>query len=425
MLPPHLQQQIQQADLLIGGTRHLSYFPNFVGERLAITSNIEQVVTRLQQAQQSGQTAIVLASGDPLCYGMGATLRRYFPAEALTIIPAPTAYQLAFSALGEPWHDATLLSAHARPLPTVVESVRRSHKAAILTDQQHTPRTIAQALLTIGLSPSTRGAVCQDLGSPLEQIVRADLAQIAQSDYAPLNVLIVWPDPSLTYSRRKLPDPSLTYSRKRLPEPVEGIAPPANSEYDNWSMASPVSPGLPDEAFSTSAQQLTKREVRLLSLAELALQPNEVLWDIGAGCGSVAIEAGRAQPMAQVYAIEKRAGLIEHLQKNLRRYPTPNLHWQHGHAPADMADWPDPNAIFIGGSGGQLAELITLAKARLVEHGRLVINLVTLENLHLVRQHLPNAHINQVQISRAKPIMQAVRFSALNPVFIVSWRNNL
>jgi precorrin-6Y C5,15-methyltransferase (decarboxylating) len=146
-LPAAFRQRIAAADLLVGGARHLAYFPGGAQERLAITANIDAIVARLRQALDVGERAVVLASGDPLCYGIGATLRRFLPAQALEIVPAPTAFQLAFAALAEPWHDAALLSAHARPLPDVVRGVLAAPKAAILTDNQHTPAVIAGALL--------------------------------------------------------------------------------------------------------------------------------------------------------------------------------------------------------------------------------------------------------------------------------------
>ncbi|HMR68236.1 MAG TPA: precorrin-6Y C5,15-methyltransferase (decarboxylating) subunit CbiT, partial [Anaerolineae bacterium] len=190
------------------------------------------------------------------------------------------------------------------------------------------------------------------------------------------------------------------------------------------SFPPPIPPGLPDTAFSTTAQQITKREIRLLVLAELALQPGEVLWDIGAGSGSVSLEAARAVPAAIVYAIEKRAEMLQHAQENLARFPASNVHLTQGLAPDDLSSWPDPDAVFIGGSSGRLEMLIETTQQRLRPGGRLVINLATVENLAIIRRLLPEAQIHQVQINRGVPIMDMLRFEALNPVFIVKWRLN-
>jgi precorrin-6Y C5,15-methyltransferase (decarboxylating) len=146
------------------------------------------------------------------------------------------------------------------------------------------------------------------------------------------------------------------------------------------------------------------------------------MWDIGAGSGSVGIEAARTQPTATVYAIEKRPEMCEHVRENLRRFPAPNLYLTAGVAPDDTVGWPDPNAVFIGGSGGRLEAIVEMARQRLQPGGRLVINLATLENLHTARTLLPEASVAQVQINRGVPILNLLRFEALNPVFIVTWK---
>ena len=383
MLPNILLDRINSADLLAGGQRHLSYFPNFRGEQLPIKADIDSVAERLRQVRDAGQQAVVLASGDPLCFGIGATLRRYFPAEALEIIPAATAFQLAFAALAEPWRDAALLSAHARPLAEVVAKAQLAPKAAVLTDGQHTPAAIAQALLRAGFASTSPCAICENLGSPEQRIVRITLDQVDQESYAPLNVFVVW---------------------RHQAEPVVAIP-----------------PGLTDDNFTTAAAQITKREIRLLSIAELALEPGAVMWDIGAGSGSVSIEAARSVPAASVYAIEKRREFFNYARENLARFPAPNLQLLHGTAPDQVVNWPDPDAVFIGGSGGRLEAIIDLIQRRLRPGGRLVINLATLENLATIRQLLPEARITQLQVSRGVPILEMLRFEALNPVFIVVW----
>ena len=183
--------QVEQADLLAGGKRHLSYFPEFVGETVPIAADMQAVADRLISARNNGKKCVVLASGDPLCYGIGSTLRRWFSADALDIWPAPTAFQMAFAALGEPWHDAALLSAHARPLVDVVAGVLQAPKAAILTDNQQTPAVVAQSLLDAGVSADTACAVCENLGSEEERIVKLLLGECADGVFAPLNVFVV------------------------------------------------------------------------------------------------------------------------------------------------------------------------------------------------------------------------------------------
>lgn len=406
-LPATVLTRISAAEMLVGGRRHLSHFPEFTGEKLAITGEIDPLIPLLQQALVAGRRVVVLASGDPLYYGIGATLRRYFPADALEVIPSPTAFQLAFAALAEPWVGAALLSAHARLLSDVVKGVLAAPKAAILTDPtQHTPEVVAQALLEAGLPGDTPCAICENLGSANQRVVRTTMGNVGHESYAPLNVVVVWKGDEEVRARSGSGGAEEKHSlSSRLP---------------NFQPPSP--PGLPDDAFSTSAGQITKREIRLLALAELALGPGEVLWDIGAGSGSVSIEAGRTQPGAAIYAIEKRAELYHHFQENLRRFPASNIHGVLGEAPEALSQWPDPHAVFIGGSGQKLSEIIQIAQQRLQPSGRLVINLATLENLQLARSLLPEARVSQVQINRAVPILDMLRFEALNPIFMIVWQ---
>lgn len=191
-LPPMQLRRVLGADLLVGGERQLAYFPDAMGEKLSMSCGIGAAAERLRQAQTAGQSAVVVASGDPLCYGIGTSLRRYFAADELEFLPAPSAYQLAFAALAEPWQDAALLSAHNRPLADVVQGVRQAAKAAILTDNRQTPTEVARALLDGGLPAATECAVCENLGQVDQRIVRATLADVAQQKFAPLNVLVVW-----------------------------------------------------------------------------------------------------------------------------------------------------------------------------------------------------------------------------------------
>ncbi|NNJ11822.1 precorrin-6y C5,15-methyltransferase (decarboxylating) subunit CbiE [Chloroflexales bacterium ZM16-3] len=391
--------RVLQAELLVGGDRQLSYFPECAGERLSLRQGIVVATRRLREALDAGQRAVVLASGDPLCYGVGSSLRRSFAAEELEIVPAPTSYQLAFAALGEPWHDATLLSAHGRPLAEVVRMVCAATKVAILTDDLHTPALIAQALLDAGMPADRPCAICENLGEPEQRIVRTSLADAAKQTFAALNVLVVWSE--------------------RVPQ---GDGHPVALSPCEPVTLSPIQPGIPDANFSTTGHLLTRREIRLLSLAELAPQPGEVFWDLGAGSGAVSIEAARWQPAATVYAIERRSLMCEHIRENMRRFPAPNMHLVQGVAPAACADLPDPHAVFIGGSGGTLAELIALVQRRLHPGGRLALALVTLESLQIARDCLPDARVAQVQVSVGTPILGMLRLEAYNPVFLLTWQ---
>jgi precorrin-6Y C5,15-methyltransferase (decarboxylating) len=389
-LPSSLLERIQSADVLAGGNRHLQAFANFAGETLTITGDIAALVARLQQAHAVGKRVVVLASGDPLCYGIGASLRGSLAADVLEVVPAPTAFQQAFAALAEPWHDAALLSVHGRSLAAVVQAILSARVAAVLTDREHTPSVLAHVLLKHGMPADTACAVCENLGYAKQRVVHRTLGQAAEEAFAPLNVFVVW---------------------------GEGTG-QGNDEARGRFAALP---GLSDDQFSTEAGLITQREVRLLTLAELALAPGMVLWDIGAGSGAVGIEAARAYPTLHVYAIEQREVMCQHIRENIRRHAASNVHLVEGSAPHICRDLPDPDAVFIGGSGGQLEPIITTAQQRMLPGGRMVINLVTLENLHVARAWLPAAQVVQVQVNQGVPIRDMLRFEARNPVFVVTW----
>ncbi len=380
-LPDKLQRYVWSADLLVGGKRQLAYFPDYTGETLAIKADMTLVAETIQAAVSVGKSVTVLASGDPYCYGIASTLRRWFDDSAFQVFPSPSAYQLAFAALNEPWHDAQLLTAHGRELPSVVAKVLTQVKSAILTDGENTPQAIAQALLDVGLDRNANTAVCENLGSAEQNIIRLTLAEMAQQTFAPLNVTVIF-----------------------NPMPLQAVA-----------------PGLPDSAFSTENQQITKREVRLLALAELELHAADVLWDIGAGSGSVGIEAARAFPGLQVYAVEKRKALFGHLERNRLVHGALLLKAIAGKAPEACTDWPRPDAVFLGGSGGNLAALVETSKAELPVGGRLVAAFATYENFYQFMTLLPNASASMLNISVSKPLLNLTRFAPHNPVFLAKW----
>jgi len=385
MLPASLQRRIMECDLLAGGARHLAAFPQAGRERVVIDAQIDALLDRLEAAYAAGKEIVVLASGDPLWYGIGTTLRRRFEPEDMHIIPAPSAAQLAFAALAEPWHDAVLLSAHGRPLEPVIEQlVREPRRAAILTDEHNTPDRIAARLLDAGFFPCP-AAVCERLGEEAQRIVRAPLVEIAAERFDPLNVLVLLPDPAPIGADRPF--------------------------------------GLEDDELEHDGL-ITHLEVRAVALALLRLHPSSVVWDIGAGSGSVALEAARIAWHGQVYAVERDEQRMVRLRRNVERWGNARIHLTHGEAPAVCASWPDPDAVFIGGSGGQMDELIAFCAERLQANGRIVINLVTLEllgaALAALHAHGLQAAVQQIAMSRSRPLRGQTYLAALNPVYVVS-----
>src|SRR5262249_35563918 len=331
-LPPHLRKRVTEAEVLCGGERHLALFPQAAAERWAIRNNLSELVVRLR-AEAHRKRIVILASGDPYFYGIGSYLARHLPREWLEVFPNVTALQLAFARLNESWHDAVVVSAHGRPLEPVTTTVRASPKVAILTDDQHTPAVIARALLDAGVA-DRRAGVCEHLGGNKERVVETSLEELPQQEFASLNILIL----------------------------LEGRAPlPPSSQAQMF--------GLADDEFSPRDGMITKQEVRAMSLAKLCLRADSIVWDIGAGSGAVTVEAARITHRSTVYAVERHTEAVALIRANLGKFQTPNVQIVQTVAPEGLKSLPDPDGVFIGGSGGQMHTIIRESATRLKPGG--------------------------------------------------------
>lgn len=379
-LLPEARSLVAQAALLCGGERHLAFFPDHPPERFAIKANLEALVDRLREERRP---AVVLASGDPDCFGVGPLLAERLGLQRVRILPNLSAVQLAFARLGLAWHDAALLSAHGRPLDSILPAALLAPKAAILTDERNSPSAIAQALLDAG-DEDAPAHVFEHLGGAAERHVAGRLSSLVGQKFAPLNVLI-----------------------------IRHCGPPRP-----WPL------GLPESAFSHRRGLITKSEVRAVTLARLRLHERAVLWDIGAGCGSVSIEAAALLRAGRVYAVERDPEQIQYLQENRRRLAAGNVCIVPGEAPKALAGLPEPDAVFVGGSGGRLEAILRVAAGRLRATGRLVANLATLEHLEQINQLARSegweTEVVQVSASRGATTAGLTRLEALNPVFVVT-----
>jgi len=372
-LNPEAQQLIEKAGVLVGGARQLRRFESQVAERIVIGADVASSMAAIRGALARKQRIVVLASGDPLLYGIGATLSRELGPECVKVIPSVSSVQLAFACVQEAWHDAAILSAHGRALAGVIPPALGAAKMAILTDGDSTPAAVAAALTEAGME-DCRAVVCERLGCADERITETTLFSLANQQFDPLNVLLLF----------------------RRPDAVR------------------LRFGQPDGEFESVRGQITKAEVRAVALSKLKLAPNGVLWDIGAGSGALAIEAARLTPRGAVYAIERDAEQIGCLQRNIARHGATNVHVVHGEAPEALVDLPRPQSVFIGGSGGRLAKLLEVAPLPLV------MNLAVIEHVGTVLQRFPAAEVVQLSIARGAVMSDGHRLAALNPVYVVS-----
>ena len=360
------------------------------------TDRPEELLARLRPALAEGKQVVVLASGDPLWFGIGRLLLQAFPPEQLRFHPAPTSLQLAFARIGRPWQDARWLSLHGRdPDPLAAELQRRPAALVVLCDPgAGGADAVRRILRASGLAAAYGCWICERLGHPQERVVRLAPAEPTPTDLDPLHlVLLVAETPAA-------PDPAGL--------PLFGIA-------DGLWLQHPDQPGL-----------MTKREVRIQLLAELDLPPQGVLWDLGAGVGSVGLEALRLRPGLRLWAVERRSGAAALLAANAARFGVEPAGLVEAAAPEALAGLPDPDRVLIGGGGRDRVVLLQAVLARLRPGGVVVLPLATVEALAELRPVLEGAGlavaVGQLQIWRGAPLGDGTRLAPLNPVLVLSGR---
>lgn len=406
-LAPAALAHIRDADLVIGGTRMLALLAGEFKQTARtedLTGRLSAIPEWIEQARAQGQRVVILATGDPLCYGIAGYLSERLRPGTWEVLPNVSTLQLACARLGLAWQDMKILSLHqsdagewgegAGPkhgLYPLLRAVDQYDRLAVLTSPQNSPDRIARMLVAERLDGDLELAVAEHLARDDERILSdLSVAEAAGLVFVDPNVLLLW---------RKAP---------RHPQVLFGLA-------DDAYLQRRPEKGL-----------ITKREVRALSLARLQLRVDSVVWDIGAGSGSLGLEAARLCPTGHVYAIEKDAEDARICAQNRRRLKVTNYSLLEGKAPAGLDAWPDPHAVFIGGSGGELAALIRLCLGRLRPGGALVMNFVTFENLGLALSELNDCgaawDVTQLQASRSRPIRDMHRLVAENPVWILCAR---
>jgi precorrin-6Y C5,15-methyltransferase (decarboxylating) len=337
VLPGPARILIDNAEILIGGDRHLAMVPaDHPAQRHGWATPISRTVEQMRAFE--GRRVVVLATGDPMSYGIGVTLARAFGCDAITVLPVPGAFSLAASRLGWPLHDIDCLTLHGRPLVLLNLYIRPGARLLILSQDSETPAAVAAALCERGYATSTM-TVLENMGASCETRRDGCAQDWQEHDIADLNTIAVHCNAG---------DRAIIVSRAA---------------------------GLPDDAFVHDGQ-LTKRVVRAATLAALAPQKCETLWDVGAGCGSVAIEWMRLG--GQAIAIERNAARRDLIARNAAMLGAPLLDIVAGDAPDALAGLATPDAIFIGG-GITAPGLAQACWARLPARGRLVANAVTLE----------------------------------------------
>jgi precorrin-6Y C5,15-methyltransferase (decarboxylating) len=404
---------IERAGLLAGGARHLREFPEFKGRKVAIGADLVRMARTTDgylKNKKNRNPSVVVATGDPSLFGIADFLVKRFGKKKVRIIPNVSPVQEAFARIKENWNGCKVLSVHGREgrggkggrgLEGVVEEAISSVKAAVFTDPVNTPGRIARELIKRGASGYTV-YVCEALGTKKERIIRGTLKTVARRSFNPLNIMVLIRDKG---SEEKGP-----------------MAPP------DYLF------GIPDRAFSRSGGMITKEEVRVITLAKLRLERKGVVWDIGSGSGSIAVEAARFASRGTVYAVEKDKNRVKDIEENIRRFNVTNLMIIPGTAPGclKVGGLPAPDRVFIGGGGGGgggrggLSGILNYVSRRVKKGGIMVINAVTIDTLSSAAAFFKRrgwcCEVVEVSLSRTKPVGGLDLLSAGNPVFIISAR---
>ena len=364
-LTPRGRMLVDGAQTLVGGERHLAMLPEDGRERLTWPSPLTDLMPHI--AERRGTPVCVLATGDPMFFGIGVTLAKHFGADEMDVVPSLSAFSLAASRLGWALADVEQLTLHGRPASLIVPFILPGARLMILSDGADTPAQVAEILAERGYGDS-RIYVLEHMGGPQERGLEGTAADWQHTNIAPFNTV-----------------------------GVDCVAGPD-------AVVLPRIPGLPDDAFASDGN-MTKREVRAATLAALVPIPGQHLWDIGAGCGAISIEWMRTHPNCRATAIESRSDRIGLIARNAIALGVPRLGMIEGQATDVLAGLDAPDAIFIGG-GASTPGLIDLCWEALQPRGRLVANVVTLEGeiaLSAFRERR-GGDLTRIAVSRAEPV---------------------
>jgi precorrin-6Y C5,15-methyltransferase (decarboxylating) len=400
---------IAGADAVIGSKTVLEALGTIPARKIAVRTPIADLLDEAASLLERGKKLAVLTGGDPLFYSIGVSFMERFGAETFRVYPGVSSLQLAAAELGIPWGNVATVSAHGRKnLLPLAHAAMRGGPVCLLTDETNTPGAAARFLAERGLT-AFAVRVAANLGGEDAFFWRGSLAEAADRPF---------PNPAVIFF---LPDPSLPAPR-------------------------PVCPGQPEAAFAHEGSLITKWPVRAAALAALRIEPRHVVWDLGAGSGSLAVEAASLARNGRVIAVEREEARIRHIEENRRRFGAANLDILHAAMPLCLEEGyadaggsafhgdglPPPDRIFIGGGLGSNAEeaarLIRLAWRRLLPGGRMAASCVLLENLALARDTMgaldKAAEVTLIQAASTVPLGSGAHLRGLNPVFLIAAQKN-
>ena len=391
-LSSRTREVLAAAELVFGSDAALRLLPELAAERVPIGADLPAAVEKLR-ANLGGKRIAVVAVGDPLFYGTARYLCEKVGPEHFEVVPHVSSMQLAFARVKETWEEAYLTDLAARPLDDVLDKVRTAETVGLFTTEAANPTRVARELLARGIDYFTAW-VCENLGGTDERITRGELTDIREMKFDPLNILIL---------KRKPNRPDRPRAAGRL------------RRFGN-----------PDDVFAQTRPKtglITQAEVRAVALAQLDLHAGDVFWDVGAGSGSVAIEAAALVAPGPSYAIEQDSADYHLIVANAEAFGVSNVRPVFGTAPEVFAGLPPPDAVFVGGNGGEVARLMEACYAALRPGGRLVTNVGTLEMISATYAALKRlggrVEVLLMNLSRGVEQLESLRFEAVNPTVLL------
>jgi precorrin-6Y C5,15-methyltransferase (decarboxylating) len=381
-LAPASRAEVERAEVLLGSARQLDLVPPSVAAaRVPWPSPLSEALPGLL-AEHAGRAVVVLASGDPMLSGIGTTLTRLLGHDRVRVLPAPSSVSLACARLGWAVEETEVVTLVGRPVELLHPHVQPGRRLLVLGSDGRTPARVAELLAARGYGPSLV-TVLGGLGGP-EEVVRSGTAA--------------------------------TWSQPAPPLVVTAV----ECRADRGTAPLPTTPGLPDDAYESDGQ-LTKSEVRAITLARLAAVPGQLLWDVGAGAGSIGIEWMRTHPTSRAVAVEASVERAERIARNAARLGVPYLRVVHGSAPEVLSRLAPPDAVFVGG-GVTTPLLLDTCWDALPSGGRLVANAVTVESeAVLAGWHARvGGELVRVAVQRAEPVGSFTGWRPAMPVTIWS-----
>ncbi|HHW47630.1 MAG TPA: precorrin-6y C5,15-methyltransferase (decarboxylating) subunit CbiE [Clostridiaceae bacterium] len=397
LVHPAARELIENCDVLIGGRRNLEPYAHLSKEMLVIGNNLDEIYNYIRGNIEKKRIA-VLASGDPGLYGIMSSLKENLPQVEMEVVPGISSLQYFCSKLHICWNDIAITSVHGRQQSQLYDIIKANRKTAVFTGGVQSPDAICRKMAELGLNNAVV-AVGENLSYENERITVGSPDEIGKKTFGNLSLMIIQHNGDITgaQSQREISTPS------------------------RWEYSTP---GIPDHLFIRGDVPMTKEEIRSVSISKLRLKNDSIVYDIGAGTGSVSVECGLVCRYGQVFAIEKDGEGVGLIEKNAGKFGVRNITIVNGEAPAALKGLPKPDRIFIGGTGGHMEEILDWIH-RECRDVRVVANTVTIESTceiieGLKKRGFGDIEIINLSVSRDREAGEKHIMTALNPVYIIS-----